>query len=133
MPLASDRNTPYRKTDILALPVAAGAIIRAGALVALNAAGQAAPGTASATLIYAGRAEETVDNTTGANGDKTVQVRRKKAFKWLNLVADAITSADLLKTCYIVDDQTVARTSAANTRSVAGVVVGIDVDGVWVE
>ena len=44
-----------------------------------------------------------------------------------------MTQADLGKSCYIVDDQTVAKTSGGATRSLAGKVVGVDVDGVWVE
>lgn len=133
MPLSSDRNTPYRESETLALRVASGAKIFGGALVAVNAGGYAVPGSVSATLTYVGRAECKVDNTGGADGAKTVEVRRDKAFKWVNSSADPIGQADLFKTCYIVDDQTVARTNGANTRSVAGRVVGLDVDGVWVE
>jgi hypothetical protein len=32
-----------------------------------------------------------------------------------------------------VDDQTVAKTDGSTTRSVAGIVRGVDTDGVWVE
>jgi hypothetical protein len=35
--------------------------------------------------------------------------------------------------CYLVDDQTVAKTSATNTRSVAGKIVDVDSQGVWVK
>jgi len=37
------------------------------------------------------------------------------------------------KTCYIVDDETVAKTNGTNTRSAAGTVVGVESDGVWVQ
>ena len=47
--------------------------------------------------------------------------------------ADAITLADIGADCYIVDDQTVAKTSATNTRSVAGKVFDVDAEGVWVD
>ena len=47
--------------------------------------------------------------------------------------ADAITLADIGSDCFIVDDQTVAKTSATNTRSVAGKVFDVDADGVWVD
>ena len=45
---------------------------------------------------------------------------------------DAITKADIGAACYIVDDQTVAKTSGTNTRSPAGIVDGVDSLGVWV-
>ena len=34
--------------------------------------------------------------------------------------------------CYVVDDETVAKTNGTNTRSRAGVVVDVDAQGVWV-
>lgn len=133
MPLITDRNTPHKDTETIAVPVAAGARIFAGALVAASATGFAVPGSTATTLTYLGRAEAYCDNVAGTDGAKAVLVRRKKAFKWANASADLIAQADLFKTCYIVDDQTVAKTSGANTRSVAGRVIGIDLDGVWVE
>lgn len=133
MPLSNDRNTPYMDSVLVGFPVAAGVKIFAGALVAANATGFAAPGAGAATLTYLGRAEEQIDNTGGADGAKTILVRRRLAFKWLNSAADLITQADIGKSCYIFDDQTVAKTSGANTRSPAGKVLRIDIDGVWVE
>lgn len=132
MALANDRNTPFKDGELVAIPAAVAKIF-AGSLVAINAAGYATPGAVATTLRYGGRAEEQVDNTTGAAGDKSVLVRRNKAFKWLNHGADPIVQADLFTTCYIVDDQTVAKTNGVNTRSVAGKVIQIDADGVWVE
>ncbi|MFZ4537824.1 hypothetical protein [Propionivibrio sp.] len=131
--LTADRNTPFKDGESLAVPVAANAVIFAGALVVANASGFAAPGSTATTLTYLGRAESAVNNTGGANGDKALVVRREKAFKWANLAGDPVVQADLGKTCYIVDDQTVAKTSATDTRSIAGKVVQVDADGVWVE
>jgi hypothetical protein len=133
MALTGDRNTQMKDTETLAVLVGGGAKIYAGALIAANATGFAVPGAVATTLTYLGRAEHSADNTAGADGAKTVTVRRKKAFKWLNHGADPVTQADLGKTCYIVDDQTVAKTNGTNTRSAAGKVVGIDTDGVWVD
>ncbi len=132
MPLAADRNTPRREGDLLALPVAAGVKIYAGALVAVNAAGYAVPGSTAANLKAAGRAEGQVDNTGGVDGAQTVTVRRG-VFKWANAGADPVGQAHVLSDCYIVDDQTVAATDGAGTRSKAGKVLGVDVNGVWVE
>lgn len=131
--LAADRNTPLKDGEIIAVPVATGVKIFAGALVAASATGFATPGATATTLTYLGRAEAQADNTTGANGAISVQVRRNKAFKFANLGADLVVQADLGKNCYIVDDQTVAKTSGGSTRSVAGKVLGVESDGVWVE
>lgn len=131
--LAADRNTPVKDGEVVAVPMGANAKIFAGALTVANATGYAAPGSTATTLTYLGRAEEYKDNTGGADGAMTIQVRRKKAFKWKNAAADLVTQAELGKTCYIVDDETVAKTNGGNTRSAAGKVVGIESDGVWVE
>ena len=47
--------------------------------------------------------------------------------------ADQITAADIGNDCYGVDDQTVAKTNGANTRSVAGKIYDVDAQGVWVK
>lgn len=133
MALTADRNTPYKDRELLSFAVAGGVKIFAGALIALDADGYATPGATAATLTYLGRAEGYVDNTAGADGDVAVLVRRGKAFKFLNSGADPIVQASIGLTCYIVDDQTVAKTSDTAARSAAGKVVGIDADGVWVE
>lgn len=132
MPLAADRNTPMMDGELIAVPVATAVKIYGGALVAANAAGYATPGATATTLTYLGRAESQVDNTAGANGAKTVNVRRGKAFKFKNSGADAVTQAELGKVCYIVDDETVAKTNGTATRSAAGIVLGVESDGVWV-
>ncbi len=133
MALTKDRNTPYKNAELIAVPVAASALIHAGALVVANATGFGAPGSTATTLTYLGRAEEAVDNSGGADGDLTVLVRRKQAFKFKNSGGDAVDQSSLGKVCYIEDDETVAKTNGTSTRSAAGVVVGIDSDGVWVE
>jgi hypothetical protein len=132
--LAADRNTLLTDGEVIAVPVAAGAKIYAGALTVANATGFGAPGSTATTLTYLGRAEEYVDNTAGGDGAVTVRVRRKKAFCWKNAAGDAVTQASLGKPCYIVDDETVSKTNAGgNTQSVAGTVIGVDAGGVWVE
>lgn len=132
MALAADRDTPMKDGELIQVPVAASVKIYAGALVAANATGFATPGAVATTLTYLGRAESQVDNSTGAAGAKMVLVRRKKAFKFKNHAADLVVQADLGKPCYIVDDETVAKTNGTATRSAAGTVVGIDADGVWI-
>lgn len=133
MALTADRNTSMKDGELIAVPVAASAVIFAGALVAANATGYAVPGSTATTLTYLGRAEEAVDATGYTDGVALVMVRRGKAFKFKNSGSDAVTQASLGKVCYIVDDETVAATNGTNTRSAAGIVLGIETDGVWVQ
>lgn len=128
--LLKDRNTAQRQGDEFNHPVAAAAHIFAGSLVVLDAARNAKPGLTATGLIAIGRAEEAVDNTTGAAGDKTVQVRNG-VFLFAN--DGSIARADLGGTAYIVDDQTVADTDGTGTRSAAGKIVDVDAAGVWVK
>lgn len=133
MALTADRATQQKDGVLISLPVSAGVKCYAGGIAVTNG-GYAEPGTEAAGLACAGMFTETVDNTTGADGDKSVPVRRGRAFKWSNSTsADEITNADILSDCYIVDDETVAKTSDAGTRSKAGKVIGVESDGVWVE
>ena len=120
-----DRKTDMMDAELIPVPVAANAVIGAGKIVVANATGFAAPGSTATTLTYLGRAEEAVDSTGGADGDLNILVRRKKAFKFINYASDLIVQADLFQTCYIVDDETVAKTDGTGTRSAAGKVVGI--------
>lgn len=130
--LTADRNTQRREPGLHNLPMAANAKIFAGSLVMLNATGYATKGATATGQVCAGRAEEQVDNTGGADGAKTIDVRAGD-FKFANSAAgDAITIAEIGDNCYIVDDQTVAKTDGTGTRSVAGKIVGVDSDGVWV-
>lgn len=131
--LASDRSTPKRDGVTRDLSVAAATKIFAGSLVVLNAAGTAEPATTALAKVAVGRAEEQVDNSTGAAGDLTVKVTRG-VFRVANSAAgDLIAAADIGSTCFIVDDQTVAKTDAVGTRSAAGKVIDVDGQGVWIE
>jgi hypothetical protein len=130
--LTADRNTPMTNGESIAVPMAATTEIFAGAMVCANATGYATKGAVSTTLTYLGRAEEHVNNA-GADGAANILVRRKKAFKFKNHGADLVTQAELGKTCYIVDDETVAKTNGTSTRSACGIVVSVDATGVWIE
>jgi len=131
--LTKDRNTPRATGDVKVMDVAAGAKIFAGAIVMRNATGFADKGQTALNLRGAGVAVEQVDNSAGNDGDLQVKVR-EGVYRFANSAAgDAITAADIGTFCYAVDDQTVAKTSGSNTRSVAGKVVGVDAQGVLVE
>lgn len=130
--LTKPRNTPERGCDLFEVPVKAATKIFAGSLVCLDAAGWAVPGATATTLIALGRAEAGADNSSGADGDVMVRVKRG-AFRFGNSgAADAITRAEIGDDCFVIDDQTVAKTNGTNTRSRAGKVVGVDAQGVWV-
>lgn len=112
-----------------------GVKIFAGALVSVKS-GLARPGSVETGAQGWGRAEKTVDNRTGGDGAEKVIVR-EGVCKYNNSPSgpDFIDSAafNLGNLCYIVDDQTVAKTDGGGTRSPAGQIFGVDADGVWVD
>lgn len=131
--LTKDRNTVRRDGVQNSDPVAAAARIFAGSIVCLNATGFAVPGSTATTLKARGVAQEHVDNRDGAAGDLRIETRRG-VFPFANSAStDEITRADIGAEAFIVDDQTVAKTSATNSRSVAGVIRDVDSAGVWIE
>ena len=128
---SAERNTPEKTGGAYGEPVKGSTKIYKGTLIVLNA-GYAAPGSTATGLIALGRAEETVDNSSGADGAKNIRVK-PGVFRFANSgSADAIAQADAGADCYIVDDQTVAKTSGTSTRSRAGKIDSVDSVGVWV-
>jgi hypothetical protein len=131
--LTTERDTPRRTGDRLSLPAAAAKTYFAGALVARDAAGRATPGATAAGLRGVGRCQETVDNSAGGNDAVQVPIERG-IFRFGNSAdADALGRGDIGQDCYMVDDQTVAKTDGTGTRSVAGKVFDVDALGVWVD
>ena len=131
--LTADRATPYRNNEDFGFPVAASTLIYAGALVCINSSGYATKGATSTTLRCVGVADARADNAAGAAGAINVKTRRG-CFRFANSAStDLIALADAGSDCYMVDDQTVAKTNGSNTRSVAGKIRDVDADGVWVE
>lgn len=131
--LTEARTTPKRDSKLFARAVAADAVIHEGALVCLSATGYATPGAVATTLVADGIARSSVNNTGGANGAVLVETE-KGSFRFANsAAADAITIAEIGDNCYIVDDQTVAKTNGGATRSIAGRIVDVDANGVWVD
>lgn len=130
--LAADRNTVERSGETRTLPVATATTLFAGALVCLNSSGYLVPGSVATTLKCVGRNEKKVVNA-GANGAVSADVRAG-TFRFANSASgDLIARADIGADCYIVDDQTVAKTNGTNTRSVAGKIFDVDDQGVWVK
>lgn len=136
--LADDRNIPQHSAlavpHVLPFPQKGATTLFSGALCVLNA-GYLAPGTTATGLIAVGvRTKERSVNSgaDGAVGYKSVEVEAG-VFPFKNSSAnDLIAQADCGADCYIVDDQTVAKTNGSSTRSKAGKIVGVDANWVWV-
>lgn len=127
----SNRNTPARDGIRRGYPIGADVHAYAGTIAVL-AAGFCVPAHTATGLIALGRFERETNNSGGAAGAEIVEVERG-IFRLENSAdADEITGADIGQLCYLVDDQTVAKTHATNTRSIAGIVDDVDEDGVWV-
>ncbi len=131
MPLTAPRATIEQEGKRLVLPVAANVEIWQGGLVMLSG-GNATPGAVAVGALGVGMAESTANNLGGAAGAITVTVK-KGVFYFANSGTDPVPASQIGANCYIVDDQTVAATSGANTRSVAGLVFNVDAGGVWVK
>tara|TARA_B110000211_G_scaffold46972_1_gene50496 strand:- start:348 stop:758 length:411 start_codon:yes stop_codon:yes gene_type:complete len=132
MALSRDKGTLQKNGNLLVLAVAAGAVIHGGAIVVIDA-GFANKATTKVGLKFGGIAEEAINNTGGANGAKSIEVRRERLFFAKNSSGDPIAQADLFNQCYLEDDETVAKTNGGNTRSLAGRIMQVDSNGIWVE
>ncbi|WP_310463261.1 hypothetical protein [Sphaerotilus sp.] len=130
----TNRDTRTTGSRTRVLPMAAGENIPAGVLVQVNAAGVAVNAVATAANRCVGMSQYPASNAAGIAGGKMVQVDRGVFGPFGNsAAADQITLADLGAPCYVVDNQTVAKTSNTGARPVAGTVFGVDSAGVWVE
>lgn len=115
-----------------AVGLAASTRVYQGSMVALNQAGNLVPASADASLHVVGVSEEEVDNSSGSAGDLSCTPRRGPFYFSNSSSTDAITDADIGRPCFVVDDNTVARTSNGGARPVAGIVEGVDGFGVAV-
>lgn len=132
MALSADRNTPRAEGDVYQQGMAANTLVYAGAIVMRNAAGYLLKGATATGSVGVGRAEER--KTGGANaGDETLKFR-PGLYRYKNSSStDQITVAQIGDVCWIVDDETVAKTDGSATRSPAGFIRDVDTLGVWVE
>lgn len=129
----TDRNTNTRASVLRVFPLAAATLIYAGVIACLNAAGQLVNGSTSTTLKCVGVTTRRADNSNGAAGALWAETSRGVFGPFANSAAgDQITLADVGSDAYIVDNQTVAKTSGSSTRSVAGQIHDVTVDGVYI-
>lgn len=131
MPATAAINTPARQGKTVLLALAANAVIFQGTQVARNAAGFAVPAADAANLKVQGIAQETVDNTGGANGAKSVNVE-KGVYGLANSATDPVSVADLGNTVYIEDDATIRKATGVNSVK-AGKLIDLSDGKVWVD
>ena len=130
--LTADRATAKRAGDRFKFDMAASVVARAGGIAVLDASGNVKPGVTGTGLICAGMFVAEVNNAAGAAAAVQAEVE-SGVFRFGNsAAADLITKAEIGDNCYIVDDQTVAKTDGTATRSIAGKIVDVDSAGVWV-
>ena len=118
----------------ITLPSTAQQVYKGGTACLDTSTGLVAKGTASTTLFPIGTYVE--DALVPASGSVTVELFRELRAIWFvnSTSTDQITQTECGSNCYIVDDQTVAKTSNSNARSIAGRVWRVDpVKGVLVE
>jgi hypothetical protein len=136
--LTTDRNTKRRYIERAVAEnaqLAATTTIFNGAIVASNATGALVPGSDTAALTVIGVAPQKMVNTGGAAATVSPPARAYAGcFKFDTTGGNAITAADIGKTCCALDDHTVVRAAGTVNSIVVGVVDSIDSDGgVWVK
>ena len=117
------------------LPVAAATKIYNGAIVMLDASGNANPAAAASgnnAFVVAGIAEETVDNSDGSAGDLSIRVKAncsESAYGFNNSGSAACDASHVGKLAYASDDNTVANAQTSTNRPLVGHIHSIDEDG----
>ena len=128
-----DRYTQEVTGRTRAFNMAAAAKVFAGTIAVIDASGNVNKGITSTTVKAVGVFRAPYDNTGGAAGAVVAEATLGIFGPFANSAAgDLIAAADVGSTCYIVDDQTVAKTNGTSTRAAAGVVHQVEAAGVWV-
>lgn len=129
-----DRNTRQRAGHSRSFPLAAATKLWAGTIACINASSLLVAAATSTTLKTVGVTNATLDNSAGAASAINGEVHTGVWGPFANSAAgDQITLADVGSDCYLVDNQTLAKTSGGSTRSVAGKVWDVTAEGVWAE
>lgn len=138
MPAASqDRNTICKYTERQLCEdasIAATTTIFNGTITATNATGDLRPAADVAGLAVVGVSMQRMANPTGAAAKANPPARvRAGVFKFGTTGVNAITAADLGRSAFVLDDQTVVRAAGTTNSILAGKVEAIDPDGgIWV-
>lgn len=127
MAATKDIEAPERPGSSYGYPVLAGERIFGRSIVAVTAALAAVPAQHADAVAIVGLAEERFDNRDGATGD--VMARALRGVRRFPVTgADA---GDIGATVYALDDGTLQLTNAGGELA-AGIIDGVDADGVWV-
>ena len=118
--LAQAYDARRRDGALIAYPVAAGAHIFKGGMVAVTASG-VVPAADAAGLMFVGVAYEEGDNRGGAAGARKVRVLKTGVYTYSKTGA---SPTDMGRMVFVVDDATVS-TAATGSTVAAGVVVGV--------
>ncbi len=112
----------------ITVPVAASTVLKENTIAVINESGYAAPGSKAENLTAAGRVEAPADNSSGADGDVSAEIRRG-VFVWDN--DGSINKTHILKPCYIAGETSVTITK--DGASPAGIILAVEPDGVTVD
>src|SRR5688572_6615794 len=114
--LTKERPGRFETITRAKVPLAAGAKVFKGAAAVLDTAngsptqGFYMPAKAAQGLVPRGRFNETIDNTAGNNGARTVEVifhRKFEVIWWNNDTSAPVTASSRGSDCFFADDQTV--------------------------
>lgn len=117
-----------RTGNSVLVPVAADTVIREGVMVAVGADGYAAEASKNTGMAIAGVSNSRTDNS-GMGAGESIAVVERGIFAMKN--DGTIKNTDVLKVCYVSAADTVTMT--AEGSSVAGIIVGVEPDVVFVD
>jgi len=125
----TDRITQEKQPGLKSYLIAASTKILKGTMVAANATGFLVSASDAASLKVVGVADATVDNTAGADGALSVNVR-KGTFRF---AASSITQAMVGTIMYVVDNQTFDDAVGTNGVKAGRLVEFISTTEGWIE
>lgn len=128
----TNRAGSKKSVGTLDIPVKAAEKIPGGVQVCTDTSGWAVNATATTGLRPWGISQKMADNTTGGNGDVSINVRFPSQFEvqlWENDAGSPVTAAMRGKRVYMLDNQTV--TAASSGNSPGPYVYDVTAEGVW--
>ena len=114
-------------------PVYRATKIEMGNMVSLNSTGYAIESTDTASTVFVGVAEKTIDNSSGSDGDLRVPVRKFRLFRFANSAGNPVTTALSGTLCFVEDSEHVCATAGSTNKIIVGIVGGdVTADYAWV-
>jgi hypothetical protein len=114
------RDDKQSQGDVVTYKLAAQKVY-AGTLITNNTSGFAVKGADTAGFSFAGVAADTVDNASGAAGDKKIDCYTEGTFEFA--FSGTATQADVGKLVYVVDDSTVGLAATTTNDVLVGKLV----------